>query len=57
MIIGRLTKTENKEMFFEPCFSCLLLFLSSFFAAKIFSILRLIRSFHDVKLIPSLSDL
>jgi hypothetical protein len=57
MIIRRLTKAENKEMFFEPCFSCLLLFLSSFFATKILRILKLIRSFHDAKLIPSLSSL
>jgi hypothetical protein len=55
MVAGKLTKAKNKEMFFEPCFSCLLLSLSFPFAAKIIRILRLIRSLHDAKLIPSLS--
>jgi hypothetical protein len=55
MVAGRLTKAENKEMFFEPCFSCLLVSLSSSFAAEIIRILRLIRRLHDAKLVLSLS--
>jgi hypothetical protein len=57
MVAGRLTKTENKEMFFEPCFNYFLLSLSSPFAAKIIRIFRLIRSPHNAKLVPSLSSL
>jgi hypothetical protein len=57
MVAGRLTKAENKEMFFELCFSCFLLSLSSPFVAKIVRILRLIRSPHNAKLVPSLSSL
>jgi hypothetical protein len=44
-VAGRLTKTKEKEMFFEPCFSWHLLFLFFPFAAKIVRILRLIRIF------------
>jgi hypothetical protein len=54
MVAGRLTKAENKEMFFEPCFSCLLVSLSSSFAAEIIRIVRLIRRLHDAKLVLSL---
>jgi len=57
MIAGRLTKVENKEMFFEPYFNYFLLFLSSSFAAKIVRNLRLIRILHNTKLVPSLSSL
>jgi hypothetical protein len=55
MFAGKLTKAEKKEMFFEPCLSCFLLSLASPFAAKIVRFLRLIRSLHNVKFIPSLS--
>jgi hypothetical protein len=57
MVAGKLTKAEKKGMFLEPCFSCVLLFLSSVFAAKIFKILRIIRGFHDDKFFPSLFGL
>ena len=54
MVARKLTKVEKKLMFFEPYFCCVLLSLSSPFAAEIFRILRLIRSLHYAKLIPSL---
>ena len=57
MVTRRLTKVENNEMFFKPCFSCLLLSLSSSFAAKITKFLRLIRSIHNAKFIPPLFGL
>jgi hypothetical protein len=55
MVAGKLTKTEKKGMFLEPCFSCVLLSLSSLFVAEIFKILKIIRSFYDDKFFPSLS--
>jgi len=39
MVARRLTKTEKKEMVFEPCFSCFLLSLSFPFVAEIIRIL------------------
>jgi len=57
MVAGKLTKTEKKGMFLEPCFSCVPLSLSSVFAAEIFKILRIIRGFHDDKFFSSLSGL
>jgi hypothetical protein len=57
MVAGRLTKVENKKMFFKPCFSCFLLSLYFPFAAKIINILRLIRSLHNAKFVLSLSGL
>jgi hypothetical protein len=57
MFAGRLIKAENKEVFFEPCMSCFLPFLSTPFAAKIVRFLRLIRSLHNVKFDHALSGL
>jgi hypothetical protein len=57
MIVEELTKTEKKEMFFEPCLSCFLPSLSSPFAAKVVRFLRLIRSLHNAKFIHSLFGL
>jgi hypothetical protein len=57
MTVEELTKKEKKEMFFEPCFSCFLVSLSFPFIFEIVKILRLIRSLHDAKLVPSLSGL
>jgi len=57
MFAGRLTKVEKKEMFFEPCLSCFLPFLSSYFAVKIIRFPRLIRSLYNAKFVPSLSGL
>jgi len=34
MIVEELTKAKNKEVFFEPCFSCFLLSLSSPFCCQ-----------------------
>jgi hypothetical protein len=48
MVDEKLTKTEKKGMFFKPCSSCFLLFLSFPFVAKIVRIFRLIRSLRDV---------
>ena len=55
MVAEKLTKKEKKGMFFDPCFSSVLLPLSSTFAAKIFRILRLNRSLHDAKFMSYLS--
>jgi hypothetical protein len=57
MFAGRMIKAEKKEMFFEPCLSYFLLSLSSPFVAKIIRFLRLIKSLHNAKFIPSLSGL
>jgi len=57
MIVEELTKMKKKEMFFEPCLSCFLPSLSSPFAAKVVRFLRLIRSLHNAKFIPSLFGL
>jgi hypothetical protein len=57
MVARKLTKIEKKLKFFEPYFYCVLLSLSSPFAAEIFRILRLIRSLRDAKFVPSLSGL
>jgi hypothetical protein len=57
MIVEELAKAEKKKVFFEPCFSCFLLYLSSLFDAEIIRFLRLIRSLHNVKFVHSLSDL
>jgi hypothetical protein len=57
MVVGKLTKTEKKKMFFEPCFSCLLLSVSSLFAAEIVRMFRLIRSLYNAKFVPFLSGL
>jgi hypothetical protein len=57
MVARKLTQAEKKGMFLEPCFNCVLLSLSSVFAAEIFKILRIIRGFHDDKFFPSLSGL
>jgi hypothetical protein len=57
MTFEELTKTEKKEMFFEPYFNCFLLFLSFPFVAEIVRILRLVRSLRDDKLVLSLSGL
>ena len=56
VIVEELTK-EEKEMFFEPCFSYFLLSLSFPFITEIIRILRLIRSLRDAKLVHSLSSL
>jgi hypothetical protein len=56
VIVEELTK-EEKEMFFEPCFSYFLLSLSFPFITEIIRILRLIRSLRDAKLVHSLSGL
>jgi len=55
MFVARLTKAEKEEMFVEPCLSCFLPSLSFPFAAKIVRFLRLTRSLHNAKFIPSLS--
>jgi hypothetical protein len=57
MIVEELTKAEKKEVFFEPCFSCFLLSLSSSFAVEIVTFLKIIRSLHNAKFVPSLSSL
>jgi hypothetical protein len=57
MVVGKLTKAEKKKMFFEPCFSCLLLSVFFLFAAEIIRMLRLIRSIYNAKFVPSLSGL
>jgi hypothetical protein len=57
MFSGKLTKAKKKEMFFEPCLSYFLPSLSSPFAAKVVRFLRLMRSLHDVKFVPSLFGL
>jgi len=57
MVARKLTKVEKKLIFFEPYFCCVLLSLSSPFAAEIFRILRLIRILHDAKFVSSLSGL
>jgi hypothetical protein len=56
MFAGKLTKTEEKEIFFfEPCLSYFLLFLSSPFVAKIIRFLRLTRGLYNAKFVLSLS--
>jgi len=56
MFAGKLTKAEEKEIFFfKPCLSYFLLFLSSPFAAKIIRFLRLTRGLHNAKFFLSLS--
>ena len=57
MVTRKLTKSDKKGMFFKPCFSCVLLSLSSPFATEIFKILKLIRSLHDAKFVSFLSSL
>jgi hypothetical protein len=57
MFSGKLTKAKKKEMFFEPCLSYFLPSLSSPFAAKVVRFLRLMRSLHDAKFVPSLFGL
>ena len=57
MTIEELTKTEKKQMFFEPYFNCFLLFLSFPFVAEVVKILRLVRSLRDDRLVSSLSGL
>jgi len=47
-----LTKAKKEDIFFESCFSGVMLSLSSPFAAKIFRILKLIRILHDAKFVP-----
>ena len=56
-VAGKLIKAKKTKMFFEPCFSRLLLSLSFPSAAKIIRILRLIRSLYNAKFVPLLSSL
>ena len=57
MFARKLTKAKKKEIFFEPYLNCLLLSLSSLFAAKIVRFLRLITSLLNAKFVLSLSGL
>jgi hypothetical protein len=56
MFAARLTKVEKEEIFVEPYLSSFLPSLSFLFAAKIIRFLRLTRSLHNAKFVPSLSS-